>query len=120
MTAPGFDTATTNGIVLNVAQTLEENIVLEIGGENQTVSVEANALQLQSETSQVDRLISGAQVSELATNGRNITALAVLAPGFSNNLPDYNGVMALTAGNGISFNGTRPSHNIYLVDCGEI
>lgn len=28
--------------------------------------------------------------------------------------------MALTAGNGISFNGTRSSHNIYLVDGGEI
>lgn len=28
--------------------------------------------------------------------------------------------MALTAGNGISFNRTRPSHTIYLVDGGEI
>ncbi len=120
VTAPGFKAATLNGIVLNVAQTLEENVVLQVGSEGQTVSVEANALQVQSETSQVDSLISGAQVSELATNGRNITALAVLAPGVSNNLPDYNGVMALTAGNGISFNGTRPSHNIYLVDGGEI
>ncbi len=118
--APGFKAATTTGITLNVAQTLEESIVLQVGSEGQAISVEANALQVQSETSQVDSLITGAQVSELATNGRNITALAVLAPGVSNNLPDYNGVMALTAGNGISFNGTRPSHNIYLVDGGEI
>ena len=120
VTATGFKVATLKGIVLNVAQTLEENVSLQAGGEGQTVSVEANALQVQSETSQVDSLISGAQVADLATNGRNITALAVLAPGVSNNLPDYNGVMALTAGNGISFNGTRPSHNIYLVDGGEI
>lgn len=120
VTAAGFKVATLNGIVLNVAQTLEENVTLQVGGVGQIVSVDANALQVQSETSQVDSLISGAQVAELATNGRNITALAVLAPGVSNNLPDYNGVMALTAGNGISFNGTRPSHNIYLVDGGEI
>jgi hypothetical protein len=120
VTSKGFKIASLNNIVLNVAQTLEENVVLQVGGEGQTVSVEANALQVQTETSQVDSLISGAQVAELATNGRNITALAVLAPGVSNNLPDYNGVMALTAGNGISFNGTRPSHNIYLVDGGEI
>ncbi len=120
ITAPGFKIAATNDIVLNAAQTVEQNIILQVGSESQTVSVEANALQVQTETSQVDSLISGAQVSELATNGRNITALAVLAPGVSNTLPDYNGVMALTAGNGISFNGTRPSHNIYLVDGGEI
>ena len=120
VSAPGFQSTTVNGIVLNVAQTLAEDVVLKIGRAEETVSVEAYALQVQSETSQVDSLISGAQVSELATNGRNITALAVLGLGVSNNLPDYNGVMALTAGNGISFNGTRPSHNIYLVDGGEI
>lgn len=120
ITAPGFKVASKSGIVLNVAQTLEEDLVLEVGSTGQTVSVEADALQVQSETSEVSNLISGSQVSELATNGRNITALAVLGTGVSNNLPDYNGVNALTAGNGISFNGTRPSHNIYLVDGGEI
>ena len=120
VTAPGFKSSTTSGIVLNVAQTLEENVSLAIGSEGETVSVEAEALRAQSETSQVDNLISGTQVAELATNGRNITALAVLAPGVSNNLPDYNGVIAVTAGNGISFNGTRPSHNVYMVDGGEI
>ncbi len=120
VSAPGFKVSSKSGIVLNVAQTLEEDVVLEVGTAGQTVSVEADALQVQSETSEVSNLISGSQVSELATNGRNITALAVLGLGVSNNLPDYNGVNALTAGNGISFNGTRPSHNIYLVDGGEI
>jgi len=120
ITAPGFKVSTTSGIVLNVAQTLEEDVVLQVGSTGQTVSVEADALQVQSETNEISNLISGSQVSELATNGRNITALAVLGTGVANNLPDYNGVMALTAGNGISFNGTRPSHNIYLVDGGEI
>src|SRR5882757_312395 len=120
ITAPGFKASTTSGIVLNVAQTLEEDVVLQVGSTGQTVSVEADALQVQSETNEISNLISGSQVSELATNGRNITALAVLGTGVANNLPDYNGVMALTSGNGISFNGTRPSHNIYLVDGGEI
>ncbi|WP_263369081.1 TonB-dependent receptor [Edaphobacter dinghuensis] len=120
VTASGFQVSSTSGIVLNVAQTLQENVVLSVGSSQQTVSVEANALRVQTETSEVSNLISGSQVSELATNGRNITALAVLGTGVSNNLPDYNGVNALTAGNGISFNGTRPSHNIYLVDGGEI
>lgn len=80
ITAAGFKSSARSGIVLNTAQTLEENVSLEVGSEGQTVDVQADALQVQSETSQVDSLISGAQVSELATNGRNITALAVLLP----------------------------------------
>jgi hypothetical protein len=94
ISSKGFQTSSMSNIDLNVAQTLEENLVLQVGSETETVSVEANALQVQSETSQVESLITGAQVSELATNGRNITSLAVLAPGVSNNLPDYNGVMS--------------------------
>jgi hypothetical protein len=55
----------------------------------------------------------------LATNGRNVTALAALGLGVSNNLPPFSGVNALTSANGISFNGTRTSHNIYLLDGAE-
>jgi hypothetical protein len=76
-------------------------------------------LQVQSETSEVSTLISGEQVSQLATNGRNVTALAALGLGVSNNLPPFSGVNALTSANGISFNGTRTTHNIYLLDGAE-
>ena len=40
---------------------------------------------MQSETSELSTLISGAQVTQLATNGRNVTALAALGLGVSNN-----------------------------------
>ncbi|HEV2274106.1 MAG TPA: carboxypeptidase regulatory-like domain-containing protein [Acidobacteriaceae bacterium] len=119
-TAPGFKKFSRTGVVLNTAQTLEENVTLEVGSEGQTVTVQADALQVQAETNEVSSLITGKQVTQLATNGRNITALAVLGMGVSATLPDYNGVNALTAGNAISFNGTRPTHNDYLIDGGEI
>jgi hypothetical protein len=115
----GFQKYTKTGIVVNVAQTLEEDITLTIGSQAQTVTVEADALQVQSETSEVSTLISGQQVSELSTNGRNVTSLAALGLGVSNNLPQFGGVNALTAANGISFNGARTQHNIYMLDGGE-
>jgi len=118
-TATGFQKYTKTDIVVNVAQTLEENIVLTVGSESQTVTVAAEALQVQSETSEVSTLISGEQVSQLATNGRNVTGLAALGLGVSNNLPPFGGVDALTSANGISFNGTRTEHNIYLLDGAE-
>jgi hypothetical protein len=81
--------------------------------------VEADSLQVQTETSEVSTLISGQQVSELSTNGRNITSLAALGLGVSNNLPQYGGVDALTSSNAITFNGARQTHNIYMIDGAE-
>ena len=110
VTSPGFQTYSKTDIVINVASTVREDVHLTVGSNTQTVTVEANALQLQSETNEISDLITGKQVTELATNGRNVTQLAVLGLGVSNNIPSFNGINALTAGNGISFDGTRPSH----------
>jgi hypothetical protein len=68
--AQGFQKFTKTDIVVNVAQTLEENITLAVGSQAQTVTVAADALQVQTETSEVSTLISGQQVQELATNGQ--------------------------------------------------
>jgi hypothetical protein len=119
ITAQGFQSYSMTNIVVNVAQTLEENISLAVGSQAQTVTVAADSLQVQTETSEVSTLISGQQVEQLATNGRNITSLAALGLGVSNNLPPFGGVNALTSANGISFNGTRSQHNIYMIDGGE-
>jgi hypothetical protein len=116
----GFEKFTKTGIVVNVAATLAENISLNVGSAQQTVTVEADALQVQAQTNEVSSLITGQQVTQLATNGRNVTALAALGLGKSNNLPSYSGAIALTSANGISFNGTRSTHNIYLLDGGEL
>lgn len=120
VTASGFQTYKKNGIVLNVAETLKENIALVVGSSNQTVTVEANALQVQSESNQISTLITGQQVSQLATNGRNVTALAMLGTGVSGNLPSFNGVTAQGSTATISFNGMRPDHNNWLIDGGEV
>jgi hypothetical protein len=119
-TAPGFQRFSETNIVVNVAQTLKEDVTLVVGSAGQTVTVEADALQVQTETNELSNLISGQQMVQLATNGRNVTALAALGLGVSNNLPAFAGVNALTSANGLSFNGTRTSHNIYLLDGGEL
>ena len=119
-TAPGFEKFSRTGIVVNTAQTLKEDVNLTVGNAAQTVTVQANALQVQSETSELSTLITGKQVTQLATNGRNVTALAALGLGVSNTLPAFSGVAGLTSANGISFNGTRSTHNIYMLDGGEL
>jgi hypothetical protein len=120
VSAPGFTTYQKTGIVVNVAQTLREDVPLAVGANSQTVTVQAAALQIQSETNEVSTLISGQQVNQIATNGRNITSLTTLGTGVSGNLPSFNGVMAQTSTATISFNGMRPDHNNFLIDGGEV
>lgn len=118
--ATGFQRYIKSGIMVNVAQTLKADINLAVGSANLEVSVHADALNLQTETNELSNLISGQQVTQLATNGRNVTALAALGMGVSNTLPAFAGVNALTSANGLSFNGTRSTHNVYLLDGGEL
>jgi hypothetical protein len=69
VSASGFQSYKKSGIVLNVAQTLRADAQLEVGAASQTVTVQANALQVQSETNEVSSLISNKQISQLSTNG---------------------------------------------------
>ena len=118
--ATGFKNYAKSGLILNVAQTLRADIPLEIGAASQTVTVQANALQVQSETNEVSTLISGKQILQLATNGRNVIALTTLGTGVSNMMPSFNGVTAQGSNFSLSFNGMRPDHNNWLIDGGEV
>src|SRR5260370_14864885 len=66
VSAPGFKVSSKSGIVLNVAQTLEADVVLEVGTAGQTVSAEAGPRQTQSETSTENTPLSASQDALLA------------------------------------------------------
>lgn len=120
VTAQGFEVFEKTGIVMNVAATVREDIKLAIGASTTTVEVQANALHLQTETNEISNLITGQQLTQLATNGRNMVSLTTLGTGVSNNLNSFNGVTAQGSGFGLSFNGMRPDHNNWLIDGGEV
>jgi Carboxypeptidase regulatory-like domain len=116
----GFQTFKKTNLIINVASSVKENVQMTLGSNSQTVTIQANALHLQAESNEVSNLITGKQVTELATNGRNVTQLAALGLGVSNSLPSFNGINALSSSSSISFEGTRPGHNVYIIDGGEI
>ncbi len=117
--APGFKTFTKTGIVLDVASTVRVDIGMQVGTSNQSVTVEANAVQVQSDTNEVSSVITGGQISQIDTNGRNPVQLATLMPGAASSLPDFNAPTSLASNNNISFNGQRPQHNLWMIDGGE-
>jgi hypothetical protein len=118
--ATGFQAYTKTGIVVNEASTFRADVTLTVGAASQTVTVQANALQVQSETSEVSSLITGQQVLQIATNGRSMMALTTLGTGVTNQVPQFNGVSAQGASAEINFNGSRWDHNNWLIDGGEV
>ena len=119
VSAKGFQTFAQNGIVVNISATFRVDIKLTVGSEATTVTVVADALAVQSDSNVVSTLINEQQIAELATNGRNVVALAALGLGVSGNLPDMNMPTSVGSSFAISFNGLNQAHNIWLVDGGE-
>src|SRR5580692_11208784 len=118
-TAKGFEAYTATGLPLNVSQTLPVEIKLTVGAETVEISVSADALTVQTESNDVSTLITGEQLTSIATENRNFTSLAALGLGVSSMLPDNNPPSASASSAGISVNGLRQSHNIWLLDGAE-
>jgi hypothetical protein len=118
-TAKGFQTSVSNGLTLNVSQTLRADVKLQVGAEATTVTVQANALHVQVDENVISTTISSQQVEKIATENRNFAALAAMGLGVSSALPDSNTPTSVAANFTISVNGLRQSHNIWLIDGGE-
>ncbi|PYV64330.1 MAG: adenylyl cyclase, partial [Acidobacteria bacterium] len=119
--APNFKKSIFSNIVLNVADKLTINLTLEVGSVNESVTVEANPLQVELQSVTAGGLINGTQVRELALNGRNWEQLVTLTPGVSdggNSDTLYVGAFAPQGTNLVTFsmNGGRREQNNYMID----
>jgi len=117
--AKGFEAYQQNGIVVNISSTFRVDVKLTVGAETQTVTVEADALAVQSDSNVVSTLINEQQITDLPTNGRNVIGLAALGLGVSGNLPDMESPFSVTANYSISFNGLNQAHNVWMIDGAE-
>ena len=122
--ATGFKGFQLNGIVVNVHSTVEANITLEVGTATENVMVQADQVQVQSESNEVSSVISSEQIDTISTNGRSPFKLQELVPGANSTLPSFTVPVNELNGGGctacVSFSGERPYHNLYLLDGGEI
>lgn len=111
--AAGFKkTQRTNlALVANDKLTLGD-LAMEVGATSETVTITAEATQVQAESAERSYAIQGQVVRNIAVNGRNFTALASIAPGLVTTTS--NG----TAGDitNISANGLRTSANNIQLD----
>ncbi len=119
--ASGFKKVVHSGLVLNVGDKLAVNLTLEVGSVNESVTVEANAVQVDTQSATATGVISGLQLRELSLNSRNYAQLVLLVPGASdsgNADQIFPGATAPIGTNVMSFqiNGNRREENNWQVD----
>src|SRR5580693_6831866 len=122
--ASGFQDFETTGIDLKVNDRLKIDVVLEVGTIKQAVSVEANAVQVETESTQLGDVIETKKLLSLPLNGRSYIDLLGLQAGV---IPVTSGAIQqdrpvsgdLSAGN-VSVNGQRETANAFLVNGSDV
>ena len=115
--APGFKKSERTGIVLSATDKLNAgDLVLQVGATDATVTVSADAaqLELQSNSGERSDLITSKQLNDVALNGRMVLDYMKLVPGV---VSQYDGSASGTGGlDTFNINGTRANEHEYTID----
>src|SRR5882672_9703113 len=109
---PGFKTAVSNVVEINVQDRAAVNITLQVGSAMDRIEVEATTPLIQTETSELGQIVDSKRVSTLPLNGRNFAQLALLSAGTAPSEPGARD----EGGYGFSSNGARSLQNNFLLD----
>src|SRR5450432_2634830 len=115
----GFKAAEQKDIVLAVGDRSRADLKLELGNTQESITVEAANVAVQTDSGEVSDVITGQQVSQLATNGRSLYSLAPLTAGASSYMSDFQSPTPVGGDAGVAFNGMRQNHNLWMIDGGE-
>src|SRR5215475_4803615 len=117
--AAGFKAEERKDLLLQVGDRTRVDFTLEVGNTQETVTVEANAVAVQTDSGEVSSMVTSKQVSDLPTNGRTLYNLYALTPGAVSLQGDNISPTAVSGDNNVSINGGRIGHNLLLIDGGE-
>ena len=122
-TAQGFKTYIENHIKIDANSSVRADVKLSVGAVTTTEEVTANAVMVETQSSQVGEVITGEQMTAVPLNGRSFTDLLSLQPGVepiaveTGNTPAPSG--SLSTGN-VSVNGGRGASNAFMVNGGDV
>src|SRR4029077_14779087 len=103
------------GVILTVGSLPVADFQLTVGQTEQTVNVEGDVSQVETETSSLSSLINESQVRELPLNGRNFEQLILLAPGAISYPAGGSSALVGRAAT-FSVSGARPEGHAILLD----
>jgi hypothetical protein len=108
----GFKTAVAGPIELKLQDRIDVDLTLQVGAASEKVTVNATAVRLETETSDLGQVVDSRRISTLPLNGRNYAQLAQLSAGVAPSEPGSR----VSASYGFSANGARALQNNFLLD----
>ena len=81
VSAPGFQTYTKTGNVLEVGSNIAVNVTMTVGEQDQKIEVQADGLALQTEDVSFKQTVDERTITEMPLNGRQISALITVSGG---------------------------------------
>jgi hypothetical protein len=110
---PGFRDFVEKGVTIDVNSDIRLDVKLLIGTVNDTIAVQSDALQIETQSTQMGDVIEGSQITAMPLNGRSYLDLLALQPGVN----PYQGDSTTGGGEGVqSINGGRPNSNGFMVN----
>ena len=132
MQIDGFKPHRRTGLTVDADGAIQVNATLEVGGQNETVTVTANQVRIDTVSTQLGEVVSASTMTTLSLNGRSYTDLLSIQPGVipattiqSNSviMAGVTGTVApsgeLNAGN-VSVSGQRETANGFFVNGGDV
>jgi hypothetical protein len=122
VTHAGFTAYTEKALQLRADGALTANASLKAGSASQTVTVNADAAQVDVTTGTLSQVIATSQVNDLPLNGRNAASLTTLVAGVANApsaQADQGATKTFPVAVTITANGTRVGQTNYLLDGGN-
>jgi Carboxypeptidase regulatory-like domain len=117
--ASGFSSSERKDLLLQIGDRMRVDFSLQVGNAQETITVEANQIAVQTESGEVSSVVTSQQVSDLPTNGRTLYNLYSLTAGAVSLQGDNISPTAVSGDNNVSINGQRIGHNLLLIDGGE-
>lgn len=116
----GFKKWIREGVILQVNQRARVDVLLEVGGIEETTTVVAEAPLLRTDSSEVGTVIEERAIKELPLNGRNFATLVYLTPGVTPGQANENlsGASTFNPRGASNFNalGHQANANAWLID----
>jgi hypothetical protein len=113
----GFSIALLDNVQVQVAARLRVDLQMAVGQITERVEVTAQAQLVETDTSQRSQVITGEQMRELALNGREYSALALLSTGVRQSALNKSSSSNATPREGaFNVNGLRSTFNNFLID----
>lgn len=113
---PGFQRVNQTGILIEIGRVFELEVVMEIGGLSEEVTVEVQIPLLQATTAEISDVIETREVEQIPLNGRQFLQLAQLSDSVVIPPGGTRGGALQQAGPLPNVGGQRAGHNIYMLD----